>query len=163
MAEVIDHWPEVRKTAPAAFEYPWDQWGTLDENGHGDIWLAERGIDFPAGTQAQRFQAVLYNRAHRVTAKRKKSAPLVLKRVTVRNKRTGEISEKVKKVPSFKPFKVKVRIVSDDKIAFQFYDSPEPPPAPETLRVAVPRRKPIHKAVTRRTIENTNTRELVSA
>jgi hypothetical protein len=149
MAEVLTHWPELRKKRPAAFTYPWAQWIDLDENGHGDIWLAEQGIDFPETSSAVRFRAALYDRAQVLTRQRKKKAPLVVKRVRVKS--TGE--EKVRRVPDFTTLKVKVKMISDSQVAFQFYEGDEPPPEPPVQRVAIPRRKPVHRAVTRRTIE----------
>lgn len=141
MAEVLNYWPELRKKRPATFTYPWDQWADLDENGHGDIWLAELGIDFPAHSSVVRFRQLLYDRGQSITRKRKKEAPLVLKRVRIKS--TGQ--ETVRKVPDFKTMRVKVKMVSETQVAFQFYDSPEPPPEPPIVRVAVPARKPIRQ------------------
>lgn len=141
MAEVLDHWPELRKRRSASFNYPWDQWIDLDENGHGDIWLAEQGIDFPAHSSAVRFRQLLYDRSQVLTRKRKKEAPLVVKRFRVKS--TGE--EKVRRVPDFVSLHVKVKMVSDTRVAFQFYEGDEPPPEPEVKRVAIPRRKPIRQ------------------
>lgn len=150
MAEVITHWPGTRPTPAATFEYPWSQWGTLDSNGHGDIWLATKGIDFPATSSSLNFRGILYNRANRVTKIRKRDAPLVPKRVRIKS--TGQ--EVVRRRPDYRPLRVKVQIVSEDLVAFQFYDSAEPPPEPEFLATAVPRkRRPLHKPVTRRTYE----------
>lgn len=148
MAEVITHWPEPRETPAATFEYPWDRWARLDENGHGDIWLATRGIDFPATSTVARFRGILVNRAQRVTKMRERDAPLRVMRVKGTNK--------VRRVPDFSPLRVKTRTVSDEILAFQFYDSPEPPAEPEVVDVAVPdrrRRKPLHRHVTRRVLE----------
>lgn len=153
MAEVALHWPQPRQMDPPAFIYPWEQWASLDENGHGDIWLAQRGVDWPDNMPPVRFRSVLYNRATRETKKRERDAPLVVKRVTVRSRRTGEIREKVKRVPDFRPLRVKVVIASDEVIAFQFYDSPEPPPEPPMPAIVPKRRQPLHRAVNRRTIE----------
>jgi len=154
MAEVIDHWPSSRKPAAQQFVYPWDQWATLDDQGVGDIWLATQGIDFPASMSPLRFRGALYNRCDRATNKRIKAAPMVLKRVTVRNTRTGVVSEKVKKVPDYRILRVKAKVVSDEQVAFQFYDCPESPPEPEVTRVVVPqRRKPLRQPVTRRVLE----------
>lgn len=146
MAEVIESWPGSRPTPAATFEYPWDQWATLDENGHGDIWLAARGVDFPASSSSLNFRGILYNRASRVTKVRRRDAPVKVMRVRGTNK--------VRRVPDFSPLKVKVQVVSNELVAFQFYDSPEPPPEPVTNQVVVPRkRRPLHKPVTRRTLE----------
>lgn len=155
MAEVIEGWPGSRPTPPATFEYPWEQWATLDENGHGDIWLAARGVDFPASSSSLKFRGILYNRAQRVTKMRERDAPITLRRVTVRNTRTGETREKVKRVPDFKPLRVRVQVVSEELVAFQFYDSPEPPPEPEAVSLTVPRKRRVklHQPVTRRTYE----------
>ncbi len=145
MAEVLTHWPELRKSRPAVFKYPWDQWTDLDENGHGDIWLAELGIDFPETSSVVRFRASLYDRAQRVTRQRKKNAKTVLKPVAMRNKRTGEIIQKVKPVAQYTVLKVKVKMVSDTQVAFQFYEGDEPPAEPPVQRVAIPRRRPIRR------------------
>lgn len=142
MAEVLDYWPGLRKRPPATFKYPWDQWMDLDENGHGDIWLAELGIDWPANSSGPRFRSILYNRAQRETNARKKNAPLVPKRVRVRSKATGEIRETVRMVPDFRSMSVKVKMVSETQVAFQFYDSDEPPPEPSANKVAIPTRRP---------------------
>lgn len=153
MAEVITHWPGTRPTPPAQFEYPWEQWNTLDENGHGDIWLATKGVDFPSSSTVLNFRSILYNRASRATKMRERDAPLVPRRVTVRSKRTGETRETIRRRPDFRPLKVKVQIVSEELVAFQFYDSAEMPPEPEVINTATTRRRPLHKAVTRRTYE----------
>lgn len=153
MAEVIKSWPLAKGVSSAQFVYPWAQWARLDENGHGDIWLAEQAVDFPADMVAANFRGVLYNRALRETNKRKKTAPMVLKPVKMRNTRTGEITEKVKRVQDFRPIRVKVVIVSAETIAFQFYDSEEPPPIPAATEVSVPRRRPIHTKKNRRVLE----------
>lgn len=154
MAEVITSWPKPKPTAPAQFVYPWEQWARLDENGVGDIWLAEQGVDFPEDMVPVRFRAVLYNRANRETNKREKNAPLIPKRVTLRNKRTGDTRETVRRVPDFLPLRVKVVIVSPELIAFQFFQGYEAPPVPEAIEVAIPqRRRPIHSARNRRTLE----------
>lgn len=141
MAEVLSYWPELRKKPPASFRYPWDQWMDLDENGHGDIWLAELGIDWPANSSGPRFRSILYNRATRETNQRKKNAPLVPKRVRIKS--TGQ--ETVRRIPDYKPMSVKVKMVSDTQVAFQFYDSDEPPPEPPIVKVAVPTRRPIRQ------------------
>ncbi len=146
MAEVLDHWPQGRTMNAATFQYPWEIWATLDENGHGDIWLATAGIDFPAIHDASRFRATLYNRAQRVTKIREKNAPLVNKRVRIRQ--TGQVT--VRPVRDFKVLRVTVKVVADNPVAFQFFDSPEPPPAPQAASPQVSRRKTIHKHVTRR-------------
>lgn len=147
MAEVIESWPGTRPTPPATFEYPWDQWTALDGNGHGDIWLASRGVDFPARATVLNFRSTLYNRAARVSKMRKRDAPLKVMRVRGTNK--------VRRVPDFRPLRVKAQIVSDELLAFQFYDSEEPPPIPEPVTFAVPkkRRVRLHQPVTRRTYE----------
>lgn len=130
MAEVIDYWPETRQRGDKRFRYPWDRWMELDENGHGDIWLAELGIDFPEDSNVWHFRSALYTRSQAVTRSRKKKAPLVL----MRSKTTG----KVVRMPKFKPIRVSVRIVSETQVAFQFFDSAEPPPEPKTIKTAVP-------------------------
>lgn len=148
MAEVIHTWPGPRQAAPAQFEYPWEQWATLDENGHGDIWLASRGVDFPARMTTAGFRTSLYSRAQRMTKQREKHAPLKLMRVKGTNK--------VRRVPDYRPIRIKVQVISDELIAFQFYDSPEPPPIP-TADEVVPKkrrvRQPLHAPVVRRTYE----------
>ena len=147
MAEVLTYWPELRKKRPAMFNYPWTQWMDLDENGHGDIWLAEQGIDWPAHHGADRFRMTLYDRAQNITRQRKKNAPMVVKPVTMRNKRTGELVQRVKRVEDYQILRVKVKMVSDTQVAFQFYEGEEPPPEPEVTKVAIPtpRRKPIRR------------------
>lgn len=152
MAEVIPSWPKPKPMGPAQFAYPWEHWANLDESGHGDIWLAQQGVDFPEDMVPVRFRAVLYNRATRETKKRERDAPMTLKRVTVRSRTTGEIREKVKRVPDFLPLRVKAVIVSPELIAFQFYEGYESPPEP--TEVAIPRRrKPIHQHRNRRVLE----------
>ena len=164
MAEVIEHWPSSRKPEVATFEYPWDQWMDLDGNGHGDIWLATIGIDFPVTSSPSRMRSLMKNRAARVTTMREKKAPETLKPVKVKNTRTGEISTRVKRVKDFKPIRVKVMVVSDTQVAFQFYDSPEPPPEPQVVRQAVPkRRQPMRRRVPSSIQKTSPARELVSA
>lgn len=145
MAEVLTHWPALRKAKPAVFKYPWDQWTDLDENGHGDIWLADQGIDFPESSSVIRFRASLYDRAQRVTRQRKKNAPTVLKPVTMRVKGTDELVTRMKRVHQYTVLKVKVKMVSDTQVAFQFYEGDEPPAEPEVIRVAIPRRRPLRQ------------------
>jgi hypothetical protein len=146
MAEVIDHWPNGRKRQPQRFFYPWDQWMDVDENGHGDIWLATAGIDFPAESNASRFRSILYDRANNVNRQRRDRAPVRVMRIRG--------TDKVRRVLDYTPIKVKAKIVSDSQIAFQFYEGDEAPPEPEVTRVAVPKRRtPIRQAVTRRTLE----------
>lgn len=148
MAEVIDHWPGSRTAAPATFEYPWEQWADLDENGHGDIWLCSRGVDFPGRMTTAAFRTHLYNRANRMTKNRAKNAPLKVMRVRG--------TDKVRRVPDFKVLKVKIQVVSEELIAFQFYDSPEPPPAnPAPATIVVPRKRRVNlrQPVVRRTYE----------
>src|SRR3546814_20850216 len=53
MAEVLEFWPQKKPKAEARFSYPWAQWMALDEDGIGDIWLAEPGIDWPADANAR--------------------------------------------------------------------------------------------------------------
>lgn len=148
MAEVLDYWPETRQAGEKRFRYPWDQWAALDENGHGDIWLAELGIDFPEDQHVLNFRNNLYTRAKSITRARKKKAPLVLKAV----------DGKVQKVPDFTALHVSVKIVSDTQVAFQFFEG-DPPPIPKRNRVAVPtrmpnqRRKSMHRRVTTSTIQ----------
>ncbi|QEQ93644.1 hypothetical protein SEA_ZUKO_66 [Streptomyces phage Zuko] len=148
MAEVIHTWPGARSPAPAQFEYPWEQWATLDENGHGDIWLATRGVDFPARMTAAGFRASLYSRAQRMSKMRKKNAPVRVMRV--------KGTDKVRRIPDYKPLRIKIQVVSDELVAFQFYDSPEPPPTPTTDEVVPTKRRvrePLHRPVVRRTYE----------
>jgi hypothetical protein len=78
---------------------------------------------------------------------RKRDAPLKVMRVRGTNK--------VRRVQDFRPLRVKAQIVSDELLAFQFYDSEEPPPIPEPVTFAVPkkRRVRLHQPVTRRTYE----------
>lgn len=156
MAEVIQSWPSARCPAPAQFEYPWEQWATLDENGHGDIWLASRGVDFPARMTTSGFRSSLYSRAQRMSKAREKNAPVRVMRVKSTNK--------VRRVPDYRPLKIKIRVVSDELIAFQFYDSPEPPPEPMNPMDVVPtrRRVPIHKPVVRRIYERRTPNTLIS-
>lgn len=153
MAEIINAWPPPKGVAAAQFVYPWRDWCNLDENGHGDIWLAEQGVDFPEDMVPANFRGVLYNRANRVTKIREKEAPLVPKRVTVRSKVTGQTRETIRRVPDFSPMKVKVVIVSPEQVAFQFYDSPEPPPPPALVTAFPRRRKPLHQRRNRRVLE----------
>lgn len=142
MAEVLSYWPELRKrNHDNKFSYPWAQWTDLDSNGHGDIWLADQGIDWPSHHRADRFRMTLYDRAQYVTRQRKKKAPMVPKRV--RLKSTGQ--ETIRRVPDFTPLKVKVKMVSDTQIAFQFYEGDEPPPEPTAGKIAVPRRTPMRR------------------
>ena len=139
MAEVIKYWPAPRPQTAAQFFYPWDVWTALDDNGHGDIWLTEQGVDFPLEATAYMFRSLLYNRCNRITAKRKRDAPLKLMRV--------KGTDKVKKVPVFKPMHVKIRVVSDTTVAFQFYDSEVPPTPPPPPTRSIPRRQPLHARV----------------
>lgn len=150
MAEVINYWPGSRGGRPATFEYPWEQWATLDDNGHGDVWLASRGVDFPAHTTTVNFRSALYNRAQRVSKMRERDAPVRVMRVKGTNK--------VRRVPDYRPLRVKVQVVSEELVAFQFYDSPEPPMVPEEPEAqVVPKtrrvRQPLHAPVVRRTYE----------
>ena len=152
MAEIIGSWPAPKGVSTAQFVYPWSEWSHLDQDGLGDIWLAQQGIDFPDDMVAANFRAVLYNRANRETRKRERDAPQVLRPVKMRNTRTGEISTKVKRVPDFLPIRVKVVIVAAETIAFQFYEGDTPPPEP--VVAAIPRRrKPIHQHRNRRVLE----------
>jgi hypothetical protein len=148
MAEVLTHWPVPQALPQAQFVYPWSQWGRLDENGHGDIWLCEQGIDFPEDMPPVRFRSIIYDRARRETRKRQKNAPQVIKRVHTAS------GDRVKKVADFRTLRVKVIIVSTEQVAFQFYDSDEAPPIPEVIEVAIPRRrKPLHRIANRRQLE----------
>lgn len=140
MAEVMDFWPNTRKPPAQQFHYPWDQWMALDENGHGDIWLATLGIDWAPGSNVANFKNTLYTRAVSVNKRRQKKAPMRVMRV--------KGTDKVKRVPYFRALRVKTCIVSETQVAFQFYDSPEPPPPPPvTNKVAVPRRHNLHGRV----------------
>src|SRR3546814_13951172 len=103
----------------------------LDEDGIGDIWLAEQGIDWPADANAMRFRSHLTTRAKSVSNSRKNRARYVLKRVYTPD------GEKLRKVLDSQPLRVNVRIVSDHQVPFQFYLGPDPPPAPTALSVAV--------------------------
>lgn len=140
VAEVLAHWPPARVRESAVFMYPWDQWMALDENGHGDIWLAAQGTDFPPEMTAQFFKDSLHGRVYRENAKRKKRAPEKM----VRNPETGRMEKRL----VYRTLRVKVRIVSRKAVAFQFYDSPTPPPEPPATKVAVPTRRPLHARVT---------------
>src|SRR3546814_15013187 len=82
MAEVLEFWPQQKPKAEARFSYPWAQWMALDEDGIGDIWLAEQGIDWPADANAMRFRPQLTTRAKSVSNSRKNRARYVLKRVS---------------------------------------------------------------------------------
>src|SRR3546814_21041366 len=82
MAEVLEFWPQQKPKAEARFSYPWAQWMALDEDGIGDIWLAEQGIDWPADANAMRFRSNLTTRAKSVSNSRKNRARYVLKRVS---------------------------------------------------------------------------------
>src|SRR3546814_17292884 len=104
----------------------------LDEDGIGDIWLAEQGIDWPADANAMRFRSNLTTRAKSVSNSRKNRARYVLKRVSTPD------GEKVRKVLDFQPLRVKVRLVSEHQVAFQFYNGTEPPADPEAISVHVP-------------------------
>lgn len=138
MAEVIDHWPGLRERGEKRFRYPWDQWIDLDEGGLGDIWLASLGIDFPEDSNVWHFRSTLYTRAQALTRQRKKRAPTKLMRVKGTNK--------VRRVPDYVSLRVKVKIVSDTQVAFQFYEGDEVPAEPEVTRVAVPvRRQPLRQ------------------
>lgn len=149
MAEVITYWPDPKGQPAAQFIYPWAMWTRLDENGHGDIWLCEQGVDFPAEMAPVRFRSVLYNRANRETVKRKKDAPQRLVRVPS----TDGGPDKVRKVLDFKPLRVKVVTVSLEQVAFQFFDSAELPPPPSPSAVAIPRRRQLHRVTNQRRLE----------
>jgi len=135
MAEVIDYWPQRRPQAEAQMVYPWEHWMKLDENGHGDIWLAELGIDFPSIHTPWRFRVTLQKRALAITHRRKKEAT---KALMVKG---GKVSME----PVYEPVRVRVQIVSETQVAFQFYEGEEPPEVPQGKAV-VPRvrRKNLH-------------------
>ena len=128
MAEVIDYWPQRRPTAETQMVYPWDHWMLMDKNGHGDIWLAELGIDFPSIHTPWRFRTTLQKRAMVVTNRRKKEArqALMVKGKTVTFQ------------PDYVPVRVRVQIVSETQVAFQFYEGDTPPEVPQGKAV-VPR------------------------
>lgn len=135
MAEVIPYWPDSRQPRPARFQYPWEQWMALDENDRGDIWLAEMGVDFPADSSVWTFRSTLYDRAKKLTAQRRRDAPLVLMRV--------KGTDQVRRVPRYTRLRVKVRIVSLTQVAFQFYEGEQAPPMPprkSETPIAVPTR-----------------------
>lgn len=135
MAEVIDYWPESRRPAEKQFAYPWDQWMALDENGHGDIWLASLGVDWASTSNVANFRATIYTRTQSVNRRRKRDAPLKLMRVKGTNQ--------VKRVPDFTQLRVKFTVVSDTQVAFQFYEGDEPPAVTQApTRLAVPKRRP---------------------
>lgn len=144
MAEVINNWPpqKPKRSYDKQFRYPWDQWTAVDADGIGDIWLAEQGIDWPIDATAMRFRSNLATRAKAVTAQRKKKAKTVLKAVDGRMRR----------VLDFKALRVKVVIVSDSQVAFQFYEGDEVPDEPVAGKVAVPvvKRKNLHAPRTTR-------------
>jgi len=135
MAEVIDYWPQRRPTAEAQMVYPWEHWTKTDENGHGDIWLAELGIDFPAIHTPWRFRTTLYKRAQVMTKQRKAKAT---KALMVKG---GKVSME----PVYTKLSVRVQIVSETQVAFQFYEGEEPPETPQGKAV-IPtvRRKNLH-------------------
>lgn len=139
MAEVIDYWPASRRPAPQQFTYPWEQWTALDENGHGDIWLAQMGIDWADGSHVANFKNTVYTRVASMNKRRERDAPVRVMRV--------KGTDKVRRVPDYQPLRVKFRVVSDTQVAFQFYIGDEPPPEPVRSKVAVPRRKPLHRRV----------------
>ncbi len=78
MAEVLEFWPQQKAKSEPRFSYPWDQWMALDEDGIGDIWLAEQGIDWPADANAMRFRSNLATRAKSVSNSRKRKARHIL-------------------------------------------------------------------------------------
>lgn len=141
MAEVINNWPpqKPKRAYDNQFRYPWGQWTAVDADGIGDIWLAEQGVDWPIDATAMRFRSNLATHAKAKTAQRKKKAPLVLKVV--------EGYKRPRRVPDYKTLRVKVVIVSDSQVAFQFYEGDEPPAEPMAGKVAVPlkpKRQNIH-------------------
>ena len=117
MAEVIDYWPQRKPTQEAQMVYPWEHWTKLDQNGAGDIWLAELGIDFPATHTVMRFRVTLYKRAQVITKQRRAKATKALM----------VSGDSVSMQPVYKPMKVRVVIVSETQVAFQFYEGDEPP------------------------------------
>lgn len=125
MAEVIRYWPKVRSKPPREMVYPWEDW--MD----GNIWLCEQGVDFPKGQHPINFRNTLYTKASLVSKARR----LELESRTVR-----------KRSIRFLPTHVKVRIISDEQVAFQFYVGHEAPEEPEVIKAAVPRPHPTKKA-----------------
>lgn len=138
MAEVINNWPpqKPKRSYDKQFRYPWEQWTAVDADGIGDIWLAEQGIDWPIDATAMRFRSNLTTRAKNITSQRKKKAKTVLK----------PVNGKVQRVLDYVALRVKVVIVSDSQVAFQFYEGDELPDEPQAGRVAVPvvKRKNLH-------------------
>jgi hypothetical protein len=128
MAEVIDYWPDRKPTQEAQMVYPWEHWTKLDEKGAGDIWLAELGIDFPATHTVMRFRVTLYKRAQVVTKQRRAKAK---KALVVKG---GSVSME----PIYDQLKVRVVIVSETQVAFQFFEGDEPPVVKQG-RAVVPR------------------------
>lgn len=152
MAEVIDHWPPLYLPPNREYFYPWDQWTALDENGHGDIWLATAGIDYPQMMSPQSFKSLLWTRSTRINRKRRAEAGTELRVVQAK---TGERT--VQPVSTYRKMCLKTVIVSLESVAFQYYDSTEPPPDPNTSLVAIPtrkRRKPLHRHRVRRVLED---------
>jgi hypothetical protein len=135
VAEVIDYWPGRKPTSEAQMAYPWEHWARLDSKGHGDIWLAELGIDFPATHTTMRFRVTLQKRAIAITHKRKKEAT---KALMVKD---GKVSME----PVYKVVRVRVQIVSETQVAFQFYEGDTPPEVKQG-KAAIPRvrRKNLH-------------------
>lgn len=120
MAEVIRYWPRAKKPrAVKEMSYPWEDW--MD----GNIWLCQQGVDFPKGQHPINFRNTLYTRAS-LTSKAR------LEALQAKTKRPQSIR--------FLPTHVKVRIISDSQVAFQFYEGHEPPEEPQ-IKAAVPRRK----------------------
>jgi hypothetical protein len=120
MARVVEAWPEKRVLPEPSYSYPWDNWTD------GSIWLADVGVDFPNHTSA--FKATLFNYAQRITKMRQRKIDERLAGKTVRRPIKAEA------------LKVKVRIVSDTQLAFQFYNEHNPPAAVEEVISATPKR-----------------------
>ena len=135
MAEVIDYWPQRKPPQEIQMLYPWEHWTKTDENGAGDIWLAELGIDFPATHTTMRFRVTLQKRAIAMTHRRKKEAT---KRLMVKG-------GKVTMEPDYKVLRVRTVLVSETQVAFQFYEGDEPPEVKQGKAI-VPktRRKNLH-------------------
>lgn len=150
MAEVLAYWPQRKSFTTHEYYYPWEQWAALDENGHGDIWLAVQGVDYPADMPPYNFRSILWSRVKSERKKRLANQKFELRRV--RLKSTGE--ETVRRVSNYRRFHLKIVIVSAESVAFQFYDSPEPPPMPTAQEnTALRKRKPMFEYKNRRVLE----------
>lgn len=150
MAEVVEYWPERRATSMREYFYPWDQWTALDEKGHGDIWVAHQGIDYPSYMAPGAFRSILWSRLNSIRAKRKRDEKMVLKRV--RLKSTGE--ETMRRVSNYRHMRIKVVVVTEESVAFQFYDSKtEPPEPPVPAKHTRTQRNPLFEYKNRRVLE----------